>query len=367
MNDTVKLITIAILENMNNKIIKEETIDEFLNRYKKDEILRSMLAYHLTNNLLGKIIVLETTTKKEVIKYAHNNLENIYSGLFEIMNEEYFYFFNDLIKNKGYIKININKLYFPIGFILFINRNLLASVKYHKKEEVVEIFINKEILNIIRKIISNKHIKQENEKNNKVRYNLHAILNTYGVIDLDNLHDIYNKKFAKISKNKLLTKIELYRIIDEDIRLFGDGNMYLIGNISFKEDDDAFSFYYGCEKKEYKIFSNKEDYYRISEGGYLDELKELDEIVDILYDYEEIDENEISDFIEMIVLDYISMNQTEPETADKNLTHNLEKAFNYLLLKDKIKIKKLIKEISNQYPSWHLKGYSINEVKQTTK
>ena len=68
MKDTIKLITIAILENMSNKIIKEETTDEFLNRYKKDEILRSMLAYHLTNNLLGKIIVLQTTTKKEVIK-----------------------------------------------------------------------------------------------------------------------------------------------------------------------------------------------------------------------------------------------------------------------------------------------------------
>ena len=47
--------------------------------------------------------------------------------------------------------------------------------------------------------------------------------------------------------------------------------------------------------------------------------------------------------------------------------HNLDKSFKFLNISDKIRIKKLIEKISNEFPSWYHKGYSINENKSNVK
>ena len=86
-----------------------------------------------------------------------------------------------------------------------------------------------------------------NKKNNDLRNNIHALLDTYGLIELDNLCDIYNKKFGNITKKELLSKIRLFRLLDENIQLYGDANLFLVCNISFDDEDDAFSFYYERE------------------------------------------------------------------------------------------------------------------------
>ena len=83
-----------------------------------------------------------------------------------------------------------------------------------------------------------------NKKNNDLRNNINALLDTYGLIELDNLCDIYNKKFGNITKKELLSKIRLFRLLDENIQLYGDANLFLVCNISLDDEDDAFSFYY---------------------------------------------------------------------------------------------------------------------------
>ena len=366
MQTVEKLVRIAALEGLNDKIIKDEKLNSFLNRYTKKELFRGMIFYHESNNKLTDIFLLNMKQKKEVIEYYENNQELIYSGLFEYMNKEYYQFFHKLINNKGYLMININDLHISVGFILFLHQNLLAAINFHKKDETIEIYIPRDILKVLSKVIKKKEIKLNNKKNNDLRNNLNALLDTYGLIELDSLHNIYNKKFGNITKNELLSKIRLFGLLDENIQLYGDANLFLVCNILFEDEDDAFSFYYAREDGDYKIFDNKEDYYFISEGGYLNKFEETDKIVDILDTYG-IDEETEEYFIDFIVLDYISTNQRDNELANKNLMHNLNNSFKFLNITDKIIIKKLIEKLSNEFPSWHYRGYSINEIKNKIK
>lgn len=366
MQTVEKLVRIAVLEELNDKIIKDENLNSFLKKYTKKELLRGMVFYYESNNKLSEILLLNMNQKKEVIEYYENNQELIYSGLFECMNKEYYQFFHKLINNKGYLKQNINNLHISIGFILFLHQNLLAAINFHKKDETVEIYVPMDILKVLSKIIKNKKIKLNNKKNNDLRDNLNALLDTYGLIELDSLYNIYNKKFGSITEDELLSKIRLFSLLDENIQLYGDTNLFLVCNISFDGEDDAFSFYYEREDGDYKIFDNKEDYFFVSEGGYLNRFEETDKIVDILDAYG-IDEETEEYFVNFIVLDYISTNQRDNEIANQNLMHNLNKSFEVLNITDKIIIKKLIEKLSNKFPSWYYRGYSINEMKTKVK
>ena len=366
MQTVEKLVRIAALEGLNDRIIKDDNLNSYLNKYTKKELLRSMIFYHESNNKLADIFLLDMKKKKEVIEYYVNNQELIYSGLFEYMNKEYYQFFHKLVNKKGYVILNINDLDISIGFILFLHQNLLAAINFHKKEETIEIYIPIDILKVLSKIIKKKEIKLNNKNNNDLRNNINALLDTYGLIELDVLYNIYNKKFGNITKKELLSKIRLFGLLDENIQLYGEANLFLVCNISFDDEDDAFCFYYKREDGEYKIFDNKEDYYYISQGGYINKFEEIDKIVDILDTYG-IDEETEDYFIDFILLDYISTNQRDNELADKNLMHNLNNSFKFLNITDKIILKKLIEKLSNEFPSWYYRGYSVNEIKVKIK
>lgn len=366
MQTVEKLVKIASLEGLNDRIIKDENLNSYLNQYTKKDLLRGMIFYCESNDKLADIFLLNMKQKKEVIEYYEKSQELVYSGLFEYMNKEYYQFFRKLINNKGYLILNINNIHISIGFILFLHQNLLAAVNFHKRDETIEIYIPKDILKVLSKVIKKKEIKLNNKKNNDLRGNLNALLDTYGLIELDSLYNIYNNKFGSITKNELLSKIRLFGLLDENIQLYGDARLFLVCNISFDDEDDVFSFYYEREDGNYKIFDNKEDYYYISEGGYINKFKETDKIVDILDTYG-LDEETEEYFVDFIVLDYISTNQRDKELANKNLMHNLNNSFKFLNITDKIRIKKLIEKLSNEYPSWYYRGYSITEIKNKVK
>lgn len=50
MHTIEKLVKIATLEGLNDKIIKDENLNSYLNHYTKKELLRGMIFYHESNN-----------------------------------------------------------------------------------------------------------------------------------------------------------------------------------------------------------------------------------------------------------------------------------------------------------------------------
>lgn len=76
---------------------------------------------------------------------------------------------------------------------------------------------------------------------------------------------------------------------------------------------------------------------------------------------------EIDDFDDMMILDYMFSYQKDPDKAKHNLDVNLAKWFKTLNFGDKAYICNTIKRIARNYPSFNYKGYSYNEIENTNQ
>ena len=77
--------------------------------------------------------------------------------------------------------------------------------------------------------------------------------------------------------------------------------------------------------------------------------------------------DEIYDFDDMFVLDYIFSYQLDANIAKKNLSNNLDKLFMGLNISDKAYISKVILSIAENYPNFNYKGHTYNEIKNKYK
>ena len=192
---------------------------------------------------------------------------------------------------------------------------------------------------------------------NNIAYDINIILSTYGIIDIENLYNIYNNIFQKIEKNKFLKEIKSLSKTDDNIQLLKYNNNILVGNYAFIDKETAYHFYKQT-KGTYKQYT-KEEYYNIDTGKYLKNKTEYQELINILNKYKEI--TNIDYYIELILLDYISLNQTSHKDATKLLNYNISKEMPFLTKEDIIKLKELIKKLENKYPSWNLNGHTKEE------
>ena len=66
MQTVEKLVKIASLEGLNDRIINEN-LNSYLNRYTKKDLLRGMIFYCESNDKLADIFLLNMKQKKEIL------------------------------------------------------------------------------------------------------------------------------------------------------------------------------------------------------------------------------------------------------------------------------------------------------------
>ena len=79
------------------------------------------------------------------------------------------------------------------------------------------------------------------------------------------------------------------------------------------------------------------------------------------------DEEEIYEFDDTIILDYMFSYQFDAETAKSNLNVNLDKLFGKMDISDKAFISSTILSLAKKYPNFNFKGYSFNDYKNRNK
>ena len=267
------------LFGVNNKKIKEENLKEYLTSLKKEELIKMAISQTFIDKNyfdLYKVNNLKNKAKKEIIDYITEKLDKILESFIKIIKTEEIEQLENVIKNNGK-KILFDDLKVSIRFILLLKNFSLAKVEYNNKEDSLKIFMPKEFVDIFNNCFKNKKLLELNNYNNKVYNYVRDVINTYGIVTLDKLYELFESQMFKIDKKDLKHIIEIVTIYEEE-HIYEYNGETLLCSVEFGDEDYAL-YFYDSQKMDYKRYS-KEDYKNISSFKYVEKLKAYKKIVD---------------------------------------------------------------------------------------
>lgn len=353
MVDIEKIIKDEFL-NINNKKVKNEDVYEYLTSLKNEELTRLAITQVFVDRdfiNLFKVKNLNNRPKKFIIEYVIKNLDKILKSYIKIIKDVELEQLKLVMNNNGK-KIYIDKNPVSIHFINFLKTFSLAKVEYNKKDDSIKIFIPDEFIKIFKSILNNKKILEINKYNNKIFDYCETVINTYGIVTLGKLHEIFESQMFKIDIDELNHVIES-KAFFEEINIYLYNGEKLICNLEFYDEDFTLDFYDG-QKIEYRKFS-KEEYKLISDGNYVDKLKSYKKFVNYLCNNYIGINRDIEYIKEFIVNDYIYSAQINVLEADNNF---IKKIHDFIEMDEQIlnELLVLIRNIYKEYPKWSKRG-----------
>lgn len=364
-----KQIQESFCSRFNAKINGEESYDAYLSSLTKNQIERLLKISAVLgddDSKLAHVLLVSMHKKNSVLEEFKQNSKNIYKNLIENVSEDILNQLEVYLKNynKSIMELDLAKLKYSLHFIEVLNENCLAKIKYSKKENKLYLYTPKELQLILKEIIKDKKLRNKIKNNSIIKKNLYNLIATYGVISVKELANIYNNIYGNIEEAKLVKRIMIDGIFSCDIKLVTIEDESIVYGIGFEDEDMALEFYYSLPNDlECKIFT-KEEYEEIGEGVYHYNFEEYNKLYDFLDFNLGMIEDEIDDFDDMFIMDYLYSYQLDADTAKKNLSNNLNKIFGMLDFNSKAHISKLILSIARNYPNFNYKGYSYNELKK---
>lgn len=340
--------------NMNNKKVKEENLNEFLTSFKNEELTRFTMAQIFIDEDYGnlfKVHSLGNRPKKYIVEYIINSLDKILDSYIKIIRTVEIKQLK-LVLEYNKKKMEFGKLPISINLVNFLRSFSIAKIEYNESEDSLKFFMPEEYIEIFKKSLDNKKLLEINNYNNKVFEYARALVDTYGVIPIDKLHEIFEQQIFKIDKQKLqhiITIICMY----EDYHIYGYNGEMFFCNLEFESEDDALDFY-DAQIMTYKKYS-KEDYKKIADGVYVEGLKSYKKFINYLCrNYTGISQG-IEDIKNFIVNDFISFAQISMEDAERAFRTNIIK----ILDANEQEVEELLilmKNIFKEYPKWIKSG-----------
>ncbi len=353
MQNTFGIIKNSILNENNKKINEQENLEEYLNGFTREELTRMAISHVFVNDDYTDLFFLhnmKNKPKKKVIEYVIEHYEDILKSYVKIMNE-------NMIESLKMIIKNLKKKKFILDYnlslyaIMYLKMNHLAKIE--RKKEQVKIFMPEEQIDIFDRLLKDKELVKENKKNNEIITYVEALLNCYGIIPLENLHEFYERQMQKIDKEDLRRIIQSKTMHDDNIYTYTYNEDILVCGIDFYDEDAAISFYEN-QKGDYRIFT-KEEYFAMQTGSYLESFDSYKRLMLFLNQNFDLNTDDQTEIKEMLIMDYISSAQLSQEQADKNINRKLDEMFE-LTDKDKRQAIKYIQSIYKKYPKWKKRG-----------
>lgn len=347
INDEVQSI---ILSDGNSKI-KDLSAHDYLNGFTKTELFNVISLYKLSMKDVIEAYVLDNKSKKELIKYIIENLENILKINFKYIKNKDLNFLKNTLPKIIEKDFDITNDEIPLSLFLYLRRFKLA--KFECSDESLKMFMPKEFCEVLLNILKDKKLITKNKKYNDIFDYICALTNTYGIINLDNLYHFFEKDMEKIDKNIFIKMINSYDISDDNINVFEYGSEYIICSMDFTDEEAAVNFYEN-QKGEYVKYS-KEDLILIKNGTFIRKSKHFKEFTQYLNDKFELSEKDIDDIIDILVLDYIFTASVNIDKANNNFINNASEMFD--ISEEEInEMKQIVYSIYMDYPKWSKKG-----------
>lgn len=349
------LIIKETFKNNHKKINEKETLEEYLSSFKNEELTRLSITHVWFEDNIEELIEvhnLNKKPKKDIIKYITDDLYKIFSIYGKILCETDLKDLTKIVDDGGNYKVSFDDFEFPLSFINLLNNLSLAKIYYDEKNEMLQIFINKDITNVLKDILHDKDIINYNKQFNEICGYTEGVLNAYGVVPLSVLHELFEKQMYKIDIEELNKVIGGKALFDEIFNMCEYDNDMLIGGLDFYMEDEIINFY-NKQEGEYKYYS-KRDFLLLKDDKYMKSFKSYKNLIKYLKaNFEGIDNTEEIDMF--VIMDYISTAQISVEDADDNFNNNIDELFEVDEI-EKTRIRNMVRQIFNEYPKWKKRG-----------
>ncbi len=358
---------------MHNELIKM-----FLKEYKDDykKLNYKDFVSNMDDVTIGRILMLSSTlsnddkkfemvtkeSRKILEKELLKNTKSIYSNIFLYTNS--FIFELSEFLEKDIYDIKINEFEYSLDFLQKIILFGIGYIKY--KKNIISIFIPEELKDILKKIINDNKLIKNIENNNKIIHNVNNLLSVYGVLEYNKLIEIYEGIYKKKISN-LLELITKNSVVEEEINFYKDKDTYIIYNEpSFKDLNHVKEFYESLDKNiDYKMY-NKSDLEEIGECTYHYNFEEFNSLFAFLSLKFNMSEDDIFQFDEVFINDYIYLYQIDHDKANEKLNSNLDKTFGKLDTRSKKIITSGILGIARKYPDFKYKGNNYYDIEKNS-
>ena len=339
------------LEN-GNKIVKEKTLNEYLNSLSKDELFKIAFMKVYTHIEEENIKKIKSGNKKDIIEFIKDNLYEILETILFNIRYEYIEQLKIVVNSEVDKEYSLYSVKFNYLFIAFLKTFCLADVEYNKDERTLKFFMPKEFKVILNELFKDKNVIKVIKKSCMVYKYVEDVLGTYGIIELEKLYEIVNSRLFRIDKDEF-DYIIYSKILSEEFYIYHYGDKELICYLNFSSEEDAIDFY-NNQTMDYKLY-NKQEYKLISSGEYVEKIKTYTKFINYLYDNFGVSKEDMDEIKEMIIIDYIYSARSSLDVADSNFRTNIVKFFDidnfmieYLL--------NLLKKIYDDYPKWIKRG-----------
>jgi len=328
---------------MNTTINNNYNLFNYLNTLHKKELYdlsHISLYFDNYNHYKSNITKLNKYKKKDLINFIINNKEILIKNYLKLINKETR---NNLI----YILNKINKS--NIFKLKKINKDIINSIENNHIgltsiiNDKIVIIIPVEFISILKKYINNRNIININKTYNKVIKYSNMLLNTYGLIDINNYKLFYNYNYLEyylvcgsIFNNYNITSINGCTILYKN-------------NLTIKYVEDTYLNEYIfkkiCKKKIKNIYNLK----------YLKRKKYYKKYIDYISLHFIMDKKEIDKVSSKYLIDYINNSQIDIEYSKKYFKDDFKSEFEVSKQELELFIT-WFNKIYNKYPKWTKKG-----------
>lgn len=352
MNEFEKVLREEFIER-NSRKIKDETLNEYFSSFKRADLMQCVLVPLITDRtdenleLAQKLV---KQSKKEIIKYIESHIEYIVKSYIIVFSKKEINALKEILSYEGVYKFY--EMPFTLLSIDRVRQSGLVYFEYNKEEDTILFNIQSDIKEKLKEALNNKELIRLNAAYNEVYTMTTKIVDAYGIVELETIHQIFEKlmyeidyaEFADIITSKTIT--DHYKIHNYD-------GKYILGNVEFI-DFEVVKDFYSKRTGDYKIFT-KDEYDELASETYIEHLKPYEKLIKYLRDnYEGIDED-LEEIKILIIMDYIYTAQKDKKLADKEFLNNIDEVLdvdsaekNYLLT--------LVQEIFDVYPKWIKRG-----------
>ena len=103
-----------------------------------------------------------------------------------------------------------------LNFINDLKILCFTKVYYNNKKDLIKFFMPIEFIEIFNKILKDKEVLEKNKYYNDIYDYTESIINTYGIITLTKLLELFEKQMFKIEEEKLINIVKCGKF-DKDI------------------------------------------------------------------------------------------------------------------------------------------------------
>ena len=340
---------LSYIISQGNSKIKDVSIDDYFGSYTKTELFNFLSLYRLSMKDVIEAYVLENKSKKELIKYIGENVEDILKINFNFIKEQDLDILRELLPNILEKEFDVTESRISLSLVKYLK--IFNIAKFECGSDYIKMFIPKEIINTLLKLLKSKRALKDNKKYNDNFNYLCGITKAYGIIDFETLFDFFNKDMYKIKKDDLEKMINSFSIANDDLNVYEYSDTYIICEAEFIDEEMALQFY-ESQIGEYVSYE-LDEIMAMNDGSFIKSSTYYGSLINFLNDKFDLTDEDLDDIFNYFVQDYVFT--IDPDEANNNFLQKADEMF-YVSDEEIEQMRLIVERIYLDYPKWIERG-----------